>query len=137
MTSGVLRSIKRKNTLYKHYLTNPCKKNENKYKTYKNKLNHTIKISKKLYYEEQFIKYKHNSKMIWKTLNEILNKKIKIKELPKIFLDTDSSNEIKDPKIISIINLMNTLPSPSGGLWNSIGLRPREFHKPPSAFGDI
>ena len=72
MTSGVLRSIKIKNTLYKHYLTNPCKKNENKYKTYKNKLNHTIKISKKLYYEEQLIKYKHNSKMIWKTLNEIL-----------------------------------------------------------------
>ena len=28
-------------------------------------------------------------------------------------------------------------PSPSGGLWNSLGLRHREFHKPPSAFGDI
>ena len=74
-----------KDTL-QNYLTNPCKKNENKYKTYKNKLNHTIKISKKLYYEEQLIKYKHNSKMIWKTLNEILNKKIKIKELPNFFL---------------------------------------------------
>jgi hypothetical protein len=49
MTNCMLNSIKRKNKLYKTYLTKPCKKNEIKYKRYKNKLNHTIKISKKGY----------------------------------------------------------------------------------------
>ena len=44
MTNSVLKSIKRKNKLYKNYLTNSCKKNENIYKRYKNKLNHIIKI---------------------------------------------------------------------------------------------
>ena len=101
MTSAILKSIKRKNKLYKTYLTTPNKKNENIYKKYKNKLNHTIKISKKMYYEEQLIKHKHNAKMIWKTMNEILNKREKNKELPETFFDTNSSKQVKDPKAIA------------------------------------
>ena len=81
-------------------MSNPCKKNENIYKRYKNKLNHIIKISKKKYYEEQLIKYKHDSKPTWRTLNEILNKKLKTKELPKTFL-TNSNETINDPKAIA------------------------------------
>ena len=69
MTNCMLNSIKRKNKLYKTHLTKPCKKNEIKYKRYKNKLSHTIKISKKMYYEEQLIKYKRSTKMVWKTIN--------------------------------------------------------------------
>ena len=46
-------------------------------KKYKNKLNHVIKASKKMCYEDQLIKYKHNTKMIWKTLNNTLNKEKK------------------------------------------------------------
>ena len=92
MTNSVLKSIKRKNKLYKNYLTNSCKKNENIYKRYKNKLNHIIKISKKKYFGEQLIKYKHDSKMIWRTLNEILNEKAKTNELPKTFLNTNSND---------------------------------------------
>ena len=75
MTKSVLKSVRTRNKLYKAYLIDSSKKNQNSYKKYKNKLNHVIKASKKMYYEDQLIKYKHNTKMIWKTLNNILNKK--------------------------------------------------------------
>jgi hypothetical protein len=71
------------------------------YKNYKNKLNHIIKIAKKTYYEEQLIKYKQNSKMIWNTLNELLNKPKKNTTLSKTFIERNSSNIIDDPKTIA------------------------------------
>jgi hypothetical protein len=70
------------------------------YKNNKNKLNNIIKIAKKTYYEEQLIKYKQNSKMMWNTLNELLNKPKKI-PLPKMFVERNSSNIIDDPKTIA------------------------------------
>jgi hypothetical protein len=75
MTKCVLKSIKKKNKLYKKYLSDSSKINENVYKKYKNKLNHVIRLSKKNYYEQELTKYKHDSKMMWKTLNEIINRK--------------------------------------------------------------
>ena len=74
VTNCILKSVRTKNRLYKTYLMNPTDKNEQVYKIYKNKLNHVIKIAKKKYYESLLIKHKQNSRMVWKTLNEILNK---------------------------------------------------------------
>ena len=71
------------------------------YKKYKNKLNHIIKIAKKTYYEEQLIKHKQNSRMIWKTLNEILNKRNKNTKISKTFVENSSSTIIHDPKKIA------------------------------------
>ena len=105
MTKSVLKSVRTKNKLYKAYLLNNSKKNQNLYKKYKNKLNHVIKASKKMYYEEQLIKYKHDTKMIWKTQNNILNKKTKKTNLPKQFADNTSSSTIDDP--IKIANKFN------------------------------
>ena len=51
--------IRRKNKLYKKFLCHPTSNNENKYKVYKNKLNHIIKITKKKHYEEKLVKYKN------------------------------------------------------------------------------
>ena len=65
MTNCIAKSVKKKNKLYKAYLNNPCKRNKNLYKRYKNKLNHVIKVSKRMYYEEQLIKHKHETKMVW------------------------------------------------------------------------
>ena len=48
MTKCILNSVAKKNRLYKKFLSKPSKTNENKYKKYKNKLNHLIKIEKKL-----------------------------------------------------------------------------------------
>lgn len=47
MTKGILKSVQRKNQLYKRYLLQANRKNEIFYKKYKNKLNHVIKHSKK------------------------------------------------------------------------------------------
>ena len=52
MTKCIIKSVRKKNKLYKQFLLHPNKRNENIYKKYKNKLNHVIKISKKMYYEE-------------------------------------------------------------------------------------
>ena len=60
MTNCIAKSVKNKNKLYKTYLNNPCKRNKNVYK-----LNHVIKVSKRMYYEEQLIKHKHETKMVW------------------------------------------------------------------------
>ena len=74
MTNCILKSVRNKNKLYKAFLRISTGKNENLYKNYKNKLNNIIEIAKKTYYEDQLIKYKQNSRMLWKTLNELVNR---------------------------------------------------------------
>jgi hypothetical protein len=101
MTKGILKSVQRKNQLYKRYLLRANRKNEIFYKKYKNKLNHLIKHSKKTYYEQQFIKHKQNTKMTWRTLNELLNKPRRTTELPKEFIENNSPNSIADPTEIA------------------------------------
>ena len=105
MTRCILKSVKNKNKLYKSFLKNPIYRNRQKYIKYKNKLNHIIKIAKKIYYEEQLIRYKQNTKMMWKTLNELLNKPNKTNKLPKTFIESDSLNIIEDP--VEIANKFN------------------------------
>ena len=52
----------------------------------KNKLNHIIKITKKRHYEEKLVEYKNEIKLIWATLNEIMNRTThKHNLLPKEF----------------------------------------------------
>ena len=110
MTKCILKSVRNKNKLYKSCLKNPNYINKQKYIKYKNKLNHIIKIAKKIFYEEQLIRYKENSKMMWKTLNELLNKTNKKNKLPKTFIKSDSSNIIEDPVEIAN-NFINIGPN--------------------------
>jgi hypothetical protein len=97
MTKCIAKSVQKKNKLYKKFLNCPVIKNEIIYKTYKNKLNHVIKIAKKKYYEEQLIKYKHSTKCLWKTINEIMNKHRNNRILPKEFNGDPSDEIINDP----------------------------------------
>ena len=83
MTRCIAKSVKQKNKLYKKYLQYPTGKNEKIYKKYRNKLNHVIKVAKKKYYEEQLINYKHDTKVLWQTLNEIMNRNKTNRMLPK------------------------------------------------------
>jgi hypothetical protein len=101
MTNCILKSVRNDNKLYKTFLMNRNSKNEKSYKNYKNKLNHIIKRAKKKYYEDQLIKYKQNSRMMWKTLNELLNKPKKNTKISKTFVENCSSNIIDDPKTIA------------------------------------
>ena len=61
-SKGLLKSVRKKNALYKCYLNNPIPENEHIYKKYKNKLNHSLKIAKRLYYVKQIERTKSNIK---------------------------------------------------------------------------
>ena len=55
-----------------------------------------------MYYESLLIKHKQNSRMIWKTVNEILNKRLKNNDkISKTFIQTNSSNILDDPEEIA------------------------------------
>ena len=77
ITPGLLKSINKKNTLYKKFIRSPSLSNERKYKTYKNKLNHLIRIAKRKYYDTKFESAKNDLRTTWKLLNEV------IAELPR------------------------------------------------------
>ena len=49
LSKGLLKSIRRKNRLYKRYLNTPNDVNQASYKKYKNKLNHSLRIAKRIF----------------------------------------------------------------------------------------
>ena len=100
MTQGISKSIEIKNSLYKKCLKNPSKKNQTIYKNYKNKFKNLIKLSKKDYFENQFIKYKNNNKMTWQTINRILNRNKNKERLPDKFQQNNSDVCFSDPVVI-------------------------------------
>ena len=73
------------------------KKKETKYKQYKNKLNHIIRVAKNKHYEEQLIKYKHDTKVQWKALNEIMNPNNTSSMLTTEFIGRSLGEKITDP----------------------------------------
>jgi len=53
ISQGLLKSIKKKNKLDKQYLSNPSSQKDEKYKTFKNKLNNSLRIAKRLYCDKK------------------------------------------------------------------------------------
>ena len=94
-TKGLAKSVKKKNMLYKRFLNNPSSFNENAYKSFKNKLTHSLRVAKRLYYEKKIDQLKSNVEGAWKVLNEIMNRDRSKRGLPSIFR-TDSQ-EKSDP----------------------------------------
>ena len=74
ITKGILKSINKKNSLYKHYIKNSSETNLHKFKTYKNKLNMLIRKSKRMYLFTKFEKSKNDMKQTWKDINSIIGK---------------------------------------------------------------
>ena len=85
--------------LYKCLLSNPNSSNEIAYKSYKNKVTHSLRVAKRLCYEKQIEKLKSNAKATWKVLNEILNRTKGKRGSPSVF--RADSHEISDPKEIA------------------------------------
>ena len=98
-TKGLAKSIRKKNMLYQSFLNNPNSSNENAYKSYKNKLTHSLRVAKRSYYEKQIEKLKSNVKATRKVLNEILHRSKGKRGLPSIF--RADSREIFIPKEIA------------------------------------
>lgn len=74
ITSGILRCIRVRNGLQKKLRLNP---NDNilriTYRRYRNFCNNLVKKLKREYYKSQLAKSTKNSKLLWKTVNEITN----------------------------------------------------------------
>lgn len=99
ISQGLLKSIKQKNKLYKRYLSNPSPQKELIYKTYKNKLNHSLRIAKRLYYDKKLNESKSNMRATWCLLNEVLNNK-KLRLKPNSVFKVDDQ-DISDPMEIA------------------------------------
>ena len=75
MTNGLVNACKKKNLLYKRFLTSRCSTSEIRYKTYKNKLTSILRYCEKQYYSDLLKANKNNMKETWKIINDLLNKK--------------------------------------------------------------
>jgi len=99
ISNGIVKSIKNKHRLYKKFLSKPTQTNESKYKIYRNKLNHTIRIAKKLYFHKKLTSDQGNTKETWRTLNELLNRKNNTHSFPSKFVV--DQKELTDPSDIA------------------------------------
>ena len=73
ITKGILKSISIKNKHYKKFLKTKKSIWYQKYKYYRDLINHLIRKSKKSYYASYFDKSQNNSKKLWCGVKEIIN----------------------------------------------------------------
>ena len=95
ISRGLIKSSKTKEKLYKKFIKNPTKSNEQIYKKYCNKLNHLIRIAKKNCYCKKFSLAQNDIKSTWNTINQLLDKQKSKSFLPRSFLNDDNV-EIND-----------------------------------------
>ena len=99
-TQGILCSINHKNRLFSTKLKNPSKTNISNYNNFRNCLNMTITNAKKLHYQNEFTKHKHNPKKTWEILQKLLRNKTKQNVIPNKMLD-DEGKELDDSPAIA------------------------------------
>ena len=94
ITLGILLSIKKRNKLYKSYISNPSEQKCNKYKRYRNNLNSVIRTSKQMYYSKELENAEGNLNATWNTINKMLNKSKPRNNLDNLKID---NKEITNP----------------------------------------
>ena len=87
---GLIKSSKTKEKLYKMFIKNPTKNNEQIYKKYRNQLNHLIRITKKNYCCKKFSRAQNDIKSTWNTINQLLDKQKSKSFLPRSFLNDNN-----------------------------------------------
>lgn len=128
ITSGILKSIHRKNVLYSSYKQSPTYHNSLRYRSFKNKLTTVVRKAKALYYKNYFDQNKANSKKIWSGINSILNKGFSNTN------DTGISGKLtdkqNDPNNIQICanNFNDFFTSIGENLASKIGAPTNNFH---------
>ena len=87
LSKTLINACRKKNTLYIKSLKSKLQADEDKYKTYKNKLNKILKTAEQNYYNEQLNKHRKNMKATWKLLNEVISGAAMPSKIPDIFLE--------------------------------------------------
>ena len=88
VTKGILNSIHRQKRLYLDQLRNSTI--TNKYKSYRNCLQKTLRKAKIAYFKEKCKEYKQDSRKLWKLIHDLLNKR------------TNNTNDISGIKVDGI-----------------------------------
>jgi hypothetical protein len=102
LTDGLLKSIKRKNILYKKYIKHYDDKDHLIYKNYRNKLHHLLRITERQFYQEAIHQNKNNLRKTWAIMKDIINKK---KDSKKTVYFTHNNRKIVDNfEISSLFN---------------------------------
>ena len=103
ITSAIRTSVKRKNNLYKNFFKTKSSYYQIKFRVYRNKLNHLIKISKRNYYNDYFSIHLNDGKRIWKGIKQIIRTTSQERQaISKVVL-----NDIKITDPPSIANAFN------------------------------
>ena len=105
LNKNIICSIKTRQKLYKKAIKTSKLIDWTNFRSYRNKLNRTIKLEKQNYYKSEIIKSKSNIKRTWKTMNKIINLK----------QNTNTSNEIK---VYDDTNSLVTCPKKVGNIFN-------------------
>ena len=90
-----------KNEFYKKYLKTKSPYYHSKFKFYRNKLNHLLRISKRNYYSDYSNKNTNNGKLIWKGIKQIIRVNPKTYQTPVKIID--NNREITDKNEIANI----------------------------------
>ena len=99
ITTALRVSINIKNKLFKKYISTKSTYYHTKFKLYRNKLNHLLKVSKNNYYNNYFYVNISDSKKVWKGIRQLVNFKSRSGSAPNKLLVEDT--EINDPKAMA------------------------------------
>jgi Txe/YoeB family toxin of Txe-Axe toxin-antitoxin module len=112
LTEGLKKSIKIKNNLYVKQLKYGSIEFKEKYKKFRNKLNHLLRIAEKKHISDLLEKYKFNMKKTWGVMKDVINKNNKPTNCT-VFKQNDKLINDKDDICNSFnnffINIGNTL----------------------------
>ena len=92
-------SIRIKNKLHNKYLKTKSTYYHSKFKYYRNKLNHLLKVSKRKYYNEYFLVNVNDNKRIWNGIKQIVHFKPETSQ--KIIKIVKNNIEVNDPETIA------------------------------------
>ena len=104
INKALLSQIKLKNRLYKKYIRKKTATNFGVYKKHCNRLNHEIEKSKKIFYQGQVKNSSRNSKLIWKTIQDIVKYKCKTKPTIKEIRDKHNKLHTQPQNIANTLN---------------------------------
>ena len=99
ITLSIRKSIFVKNKLYKKFLKSKLPYYHLKFKYYRNRLSHLIKVSKKQYYNDYFHANRSNPKKIWTGIKRIITLRPKCNHAPKKI--NNKNTDITEPKAIA------------------------------------
>jgi len=88
ITPCLLQSIKTKNKLYRALVRSgfSSQKAHAKYKKYRNKVTHLLEMSKRNYYQSQFLSCRNDSGKMWKLINTLTSSKENVRALQRNYL---------------------------------------------------